>query len=252
MPLSAENSTLSCLYLDDDELIEEKVVVTEPPLKYELESSGFHDGVEIISMKESSTNTLPLNGFDGYDPPTIAGSKMERFRNMIPANDDLDKAIIKTSVPSMINLAVVPIVTAVNTFWVGRMGIALALAGQTAANQAFFSLYFLVSYLPTITAPLVASAIGSGDIHQASKWVGGSLYLSNLLGGLGTIFLVAFPTVGLSLILSEGAPAMDYARPYLRFRALSMIPALVGATGFAAFRGSLDTITPLKVSLFTK
>jgi len=63
---------------------------------------------------------------------------------------------------------------------------------------------------------------------------------------------VAFPTVGLSLILPDAAPALDYARPYLRFRALSMVPALVGATGFAAFRGSLDTVTPLKVSLFTK
>ena len=186
------------------------------------------------------------------EPETIAGSKRERFRNMIPIYDDLDKIIVKTAVPSMINLAVVPLVNAVDTFWVGRMGIALALAGQAAANQAFFTVFFLVNYLPTITAPLVASAVGSGDLEQAQKRVGESLFLSNLLGGLGTILLVAFPTIGLSLLLSDGAPALEYARPYLRLRALSMVPALVGATGFAAFRGSLDTVTPLKVSLFTK
>eukprot|EP00977_Amphora_coffeiformis_P013506 scaffold3571_cov176-Amphora_coffeaeformis.AAC.22 len=203
-------------------------------------------------LLSASTKPLSLNGMEDDEPATIAGSKMERFRNMIPVNDDLDKTIVKTAVPSMINLAVVPLVNSVDTFWVGRMGIALALAGQAAANQAFFTLFFLVNYLPTITAPLVASAVGSGDMEQAQKRVGESLFLSNLLGGLGTILLVAFPTVGLSLILSEGAPAMEYARPYLRFRALSMVPALAGATGFAAFRGSLDTITPLKVSLFTK
>ena len=37
----------------------------------------------------------------------------------------------------------------------------------------------------------------------------------------------------------------------MRVRGLSMIPTLVAATGFAAFRGLLDTVTPLKVSLVT-
>eukprot|EP00540_Astrosyne_radiata_P021182 CAMPEP_0116824718 /NCGR_PEP_ID=MMETSP0418-20121206/1553_1 /TAXON_ID=1158023 /ORGANISM="Astrosyne radiata, Strain 13vi08-1A" /LENGTH=327 /DNA_ID=CAMNT_0004453121 /DNA_START=1 /DNA_END=984 /DNA_ORIENTATION=+ len=39
--------------------------------------------------------------------------------------------------------------------------------------------------------------------------------------------------------------------PYLRLRALSMIPAIITATGFAAYRGLLNTVTPLKVSLLT-
>jgi Na+-driven multidrug efflux pump len=44
---------------------------------------------------------------------------------------------------------------------------------------------------------------------------------------------------------------MDFAVPYLRIRAWGMIPALFAATGFAAYRGLLDTVTPLKVSLGT-
>ena len=200
----------------------------------------------------NTTITIGIKQETESEPETIAGSKRERFLKMIPTNDELDKIILKTAIPSMINLAVIPLVNSVDTFWVGRMGIALALAGQAAANQAFFTIFFLVNYLPTITAPLVASAVGSGDLELAQKRVGESLFLSNLLGGLGSLFLVAFPSVGLSLLLSDGAPALDYARPYLRLRAISMVPALVGATGFAAFRGSLDTMTPLKVSLFTK
>jgi Na+-driven multidrug efflux pump len=131
------------------------------------------------------------------------------------------------------------------------MGNALALAGQAAANQTFFTIFFLVSYLPTITAPLVASAIGSGNPDEAQQRVCESLFLCNLLGALGTLLLVGFPTVALSMILPKGAAASEYAIPYLRFRGASMIPALLSATGFAAFRGAMDTVTPLKVSLAT-
>ena len=55
--------------------------------------------------------------------------------------DDLDKQILGTALPSMINLAVVPVVNSVDVFWGGKLGSALALAGQAAANQAFFTLY---------------------------------------------------------------------------------------------------------------
>jgi putative MATE family efflux protein len=165
--------------------------------------------------------------------------------------DDLDKQILGTALPSMINLAVVPVVNSVDTYWVGRLGSALALAGQAAANQAFFTLYFLIAFLPNITAPLVASAVSAGDEEAAQSRVCESLFLSNLLGGIGTLLLVGMPTLGLSLVLDKSAPAMEYAAPYLRLRALSMIPALFSATGFAAYRGLLNTVTPLKVSLVT-
>jgi len=165
--------------------------------------------------------------------------------------DELDRKIFDTAIPSMINLAVVPIVNSVDTFWVGRMGIALALAGQAAANQAFFTLYFLIAFLPTITAPLVAKAVGSDDPEAAQSRVCEALFLSNIFGGLGTILLVGFPRTALQLVLSKDAPALQYAVPYLRLRGLSMVPALFSATGFAAYRGLLNTVTPLKVSLVT-
>jgi Na+-driven multidrug efflux pump len=189
----------------------------------------------------------------------VERSSWKRFREALPGSrtDDstfkegLDKLILATSIPSMINLAVVPIVNSVDTFWVGRMGNALALAGQAAANQAFFTIFFLVTYLPTITAPLVASAVGSGNQEEARQRVCESIFLSNIFGGIGTILLVGFPGTVLSMILPKGAPALEYAIPYLSLRALSMIPALFSATGFATFRGMLDTVTPLKVSLGT-
>lgn len=186
---------------------------------------------------------------------TVPSPSSKRWRNALPrllrGGDELDREILMTSIPSMINLAVVPLVNSVDTFWVGRMSSALALAGQSAANQAFFTLYFLVSFLPTITAPLVAKAVGSGNTEAAQARVCESLFLCNVLGIVGTLFLVLIPRTSLKMVLRADAPAMNYAAPYLRFRALSMIPALLSATGFAAYRGLLNTVTPLKVSLAT-
>lgn len=184
--------------------------------------------------------------------------KSSRFLEALPAItsknrlDETDKTILKAALPSMLNMAVVPIVNAIDTLYVGRLGIALALAGQAAANQAFFSLFFLVSFLPTITAPRVATAVGSGNMDDAKEKVCEGIFLSNVLGLIGTIMLVGFPKQSLTwTVLSSDAPAMSYAIPYLRFRALSMIPALISSTGFAAYRGLLNTVTPLKVSLVT-
>jgi multidrug resistance protein, MATE family len=215
------------------------------------------------SSSSSSLSSLASSRDDKDDDPlqtAVADTSSDedqqqrrmRYRNMVPTMDALDKRIIATALPSMVNLAVVPIVNAVDTFWVGRMGVALALAGQGAANQAFFTLFFLINYLPTITAPLVATAVGSGDIDQARRRVCESLFLTSLLGGLGTILLCVYPRIGLAPILDKSAPAMAYAVPYLRVRAISLVPALIGSTGFAAFRGALDTVTPLKVSLAAK
>jgi Na+-driven multidrug efflux pump len=206
-----------------------------------------------VESSKQQNGTVSVASTDQVEP-----SSWKRFRAALPGSQSdstfkkgLDKLILSTSIPSMINLAVVPIVNSVDTFWVGRMGNALALAGQTAANQAFFTIFFLVTYLPTITAPLVAAAVGSGNQEEARKRVCESIFLSNVLGGLGTILLVGFPATVLSMILPKGAPALEYATPYLSLRALSMVPALFSATGFATFRGMMDTVTPLKVSLVT-
>ena len=172
-----------------------------------------------------------------------------RWQEATSRNASLDRPILNIVLPSVANLAVIPVVGAVDTFWIGRMGDALALAGQGAANQCFFSLYFLIAFVPTITAPLVAKAAGAGDIEGARKRVCEALFLSNVMGALGMLLLVLRPASILNIVLPAGAPAAAYAASYLRLRSLSLIPALVSAVGFAAFRGTLDTVTPLKVSL---
>ena len=178
------------------------------------------------------------------------GPSISRFRQALPTYplSDIDKMVLSTALPSIANLAVVPLVNSVDTFWVGRMGIALALAGQSAANNVFFTLFFLVAFLPTITAPLVAQAKTN---EEAKERVSEALFLCNVFGAIGTILMVGFPHIPLKMVLSRDAPAFAYAAPYLRLRAFSLIPVLWASTGFAAYRGLLNTVTPLKVSLAT-
>lgn len=80
-----------------------------------------------------------------------------------PANDALDRRILVLAVPAVLNFAILPLVGAVDTLFVGRMKEALALAGQSASNQVFSSVFWIISFLPSVVTPLVAKAVGSGD-----------------------------------------------------------------------------------------
>ena len=182
-------------------------------------------------------------------------SSINRLLTSLPklaTPDQLDSKILSTCVPTMLNLMVVPIVNAVDTFYVGRLRSPLALAAQSAANQCFFTVYFLAAFLPTITAPVVARSIGEEKWDEARDRVCESIFLCNVLGGIFSIILIAFPEKVLSLVLPKsGSSVMSLAVPYLRCRALGMIPALISSCGFAAYNGMLNTVTPLKVTLMT-
>ena len=45
---------------------------------------------------------------------------------------------------------------------------------------------------------------------------------------------------------------MAQALPYLKFRTLSFVPSMIATIGFATYRGKLDTVTPLKISVATQ
>ena len=84
-------------------------------------------------------------------PPLVA--QEGRLRQALQGSDEIDGEIMGMALPSIANFAVIPLVGAVDTMWVGRMGSALALAGQGAAGQSFFSTYFLTLTLTQTLTP---------------------------------------------------------------------------------------------------
>jgi putative MATE family efflux protein len=186
-----------------------------------------------------------------------AGAKNKTFASYwadaMPANDALDKQIMKLFVPAMLNFLIIPFVGAVDVFWVGRMGSTVALAAQGAANQVFQSAFWIISFVPSIIAPVVAKAAASGDTKEVQRATGEAIFVASLVGVFGMVLLTVFQAASLQVVgVVPGSETAAAAAPYIGWRALTFVPAIVSTVGFAAFRGTLDVTTPMKITLVSQ
>jgi hypothetical protein len=120
--------------------------------------------------------------------------------------DDVDRLIFATALPLSAVFAIIPITSALDLFWVNRLGDALAVAGQAAANQVFNSAFWLFAFLPTITATLVSKSHASGDIEQTQDAVCQALLFSLLIAIPGGLLMFFKPTQALGSILKGKQP----------------------------------------------
>jgi len=116
------------------------------------------------------------------------------------------------------------------------------------ANQVFSSAFWIVSVLPSVTATLVSKANASGDQEELQDAVSQALIVGFYISLVGSALMLLYPQKILSSVLKDGAPAMKFAKPYLFIRSFAFLPSLISLIGFSAFRGTLDTKTPLKIS----
>ena len=171
----------------------------------------------------------------------------------IPRNDALDKVILGLFVPAVLNFLIIPLVGAVDVFWVGRLGDAVALAAQGAANQVFQSAFWIISFIPSVVAPVVAKAAAGGDAKELSKKIGEGIFCAAVVGAMGMALMYTMRERALSVVgVAAGSLTAQQAAPYVGYRALSFIPAIVSTVGFAAFRGTLDVMTPMKITLVSQ
>eukprot|EP00802_Teleaulax_amphioxeia_P008211 Tamp_08219.p1 GENE.Tamp_08219~~Tamp_08219.p1 ORF type:complete len:574 (-),score=106.56 Tamp_08219:641-2230(-) len=169
----------------------------------------------------------------------------------LPKFDKLDKTILLLSVPAIVNFMLVPLVGAADTFWVGKMNNAAALAGTGGANQIYSTTFWVLGFLPSVITPLVAQAYGAKDMEGVQRHIGEALFLSTVIGLLGCAIVTLQSARLLGIVIPADAPAMAFAVPYFLCRGISFLPAMLSTVGFATFRGTLDTVTPLAVSAFS-
>lgn len=179
-----------------------------------------------------------------------AGQPQRPWR-LWPCGDQLDRKIMGLALPAMLNLAIFPLAGAVDLYWVGRMGDAQVLAGMGAANQVFSTLFWSIAFLPSVTTPRVADAIGRGDRELAARRVCEAVALAVALGAFGFCLVQFFPANLLRVVAPPSSSIFSAAEPYLRYRGLSFVPALVSAVAFSAFRAEMDAVTPLLVTLLS-
>ena len=97
-----------------------------------------------ILLRTAESAAELSNDGDGND-----GNEEEKIPGIWPCFDELDSKLIKIALPVIANFAISPLIGAVDLFWINRMGNALAVAGQAAANQVFNSAFWLASFLPS-------------------------------------------------------------------------------------------------------
>jgi len=158
-----------------------------------------------------------------------------------------DREILRLAVPALAGLAADPLVSLIDTAFVGQLGrVPLAALG---VNASIFSMTFVIfNFLAYGTTPRVGRAVGDGDRAAAGRAVVRALTLA-LLAGIAALMglqVLARPILGL---MGASAEIEGPALAYLRVRALAGPAVLLITASHGAFRGYQDTRTPMYVTI---
>ena len=151
------------------------------------------------------------------------------------------------ALPALGSLAADPVLSLVDTAFVGRLG-AIPLAALAIDTALFAFAFSIFNFLAYATTPMVAQARGRGDIAGSGLIVRRAIALALGLGAVSTavLALAAEPLVR----LMQAAPeVVDPAVSYLRIRAFAVTALLLITAANGAYRGFKDTKTPLYVTL---
>jgi putative MATE family efflux protein len=160
----------------------------------------------------------------------------------------IDRQIGALALPALGALAADPLVSLVDTAFVGRLG-TLPL-GALGVNAALFSLAFVVfNFLAYGTTPRVARAVGEGDPEGAGAVAVQALVLAGVGGVVATLMFLLGADLLLGLMGATGE-LREPALTYLRIRALAGPAILLIMAGHGIFRGYQDTRTPLRITLW--
>lgn len=158
-----------------------------------------------------------------------------------------DADILDLAVPALAGLAAGPLVSLVDTAFVGQLG--SVPLGALGVNTSIFSMTFVIfNFLAYGTTPRVGKAIGNDDREEAGRVVVRALTLAIGAGfvALGLLQLLAGPILQ---VMGATGELWDPALSYLRIRALAGPAVLLITASHGAFRGYQDTRTPMVVTV---
>jgi putative MATE family efflux protein len=157
------------------------------------------------------------------------------------------RAILALAIPALGTLAADPVLSLVDTAFVGRLG-AVPLAALGIDTALFAFAFAVFNFLAYATTPMVAQARGRGDVAGSGVIVRRAMVLAVGIGVLATAVL-AFLAEPLVRLMQAAPEVVDPAVSYLRIRAFAVTALLVITAANGAYRGFKDTKTPLYVTL---
>jgi MATE family multidrug resistance protein len=158
-----------------------------------------------------------------------------------------DREILRLALPALGALAADPLVSLVDTAYVGRLG--TQSLGALAVAAALFGVAFSVfNFLSYGTTPLVARELGRGNGAGAGRITVAAAVIGGVLGVVVMSVLLGIPQP-LLRVLGAGPDLIDPAATYLRIRAFALPAVLCVMVGHGVFRGAQDTRTPFLIAL---
>jgi putative MATE family efflux protein len=158
-----------------------------------------------------------------------------------------DAEIARLALPALGSLAADPLVSLVDTAFVGRLG-AEALGGLAVAVTIFNLAFLGFNFLAYGTTPLVAAEVARGRHDEAGRIVMTALALGTAIGVALTVLLQVF-TVPVLQLMNAGPGVLGPAEEYLRIRLLALPAVMIITVANGAFRGVHDTRTPFLVTI---
>lgn len=157
------------------------------------------------------------------------------------------REILALTIPAIGALGSDPLLSLVDTAFVGRLGVR-ELAALGVCTAVFTTLFVLFNFLTYGTTGEVARLRGARAPEEAARYALQALWIA--VGG-GVAVMLGLWLAGGWVVQAIGArgEVVDLSLSYLHVRALAGVPVLVVAVGHGAFRGLKDTRTPLAITV---
>lgn len=158
-----------------------------------------------------------------------------------------DRAIAALAIPALATLAIDPLVSIVDTAWVGRLG-TVPLAALAVASAVFAAAFSIFGFVHLTVTPLVAGEVGRDDLPRAGSIAAGALVISAVIG-IVVALAAWFAAEPIAAVISSSEEVASEAASYLRVRFLALPAMLITMVGHGVYRGHSDTRTPLRVAI---
>jgi MATE family multidrug resistance protein len=158
-----------------------------------------------------------------------------------------DREIAALAVPALGALIADPLLSLVDTAFIGRLG-EEELGALGVAAAVFAIAFFIFNFLEYATTTMVANAVGAGDPAAAGRRTVSALLVAWAVG-LAVVAVLEVATEPILSVMGAEGRLRDLAAAYIRIRALAAPAVLTVRAAHGAFRGYQDTRTPLAVTL---
>ncbi len=180
----------------------------------------------------------------------VQGRKEQRRSELAQmSQDNLVRAVLLLALPVIVEMALQSTVGIADVAMVGRLGPA-SIAAVGLSNQVYMLALTVFAAVRTGTTVLVARMVGGGDNEGANRAARQSLLLTVWVALVLAAFGLLFPAAGLRLLGAEEV-VVQAGVGYMRWKAISVIFAIIVMTGTGILRGCGDTLTSMYANVTT-